>query len=65
MRKSVLKLSVASLIAVIVAACQASIATDGCSIFSPIYGSKQDTAGTRSQVDAHNAKGVGACGWKP
>jgi hypothetical protein len=48
------------------AACAASTAikVDGCTIFGPIYGSKKDTDGTRSQVDAHNAKGVGACGWK-
>lgn len=36
-----------------------------CQIFSPIRGSKADTAETRQQVDVHNAKGVGACSWKP
>jgi hypothetical protein len=39
-------------------------ATDECRIFSPIRGSKSDTPLTRSQVDQHNAKGVGACRWK-
>jgi hypothetical protein len=38
--------------------------TDGCRIFAPISGSSRDTAETRAQVDQHNAKGVGACGWK-
>ena len=37
---------------------------DGCAIFGPIHGSKQDTPETRSQIDEHNAKGVGACGWR-
>jgi hypothetical protein len=37
---------------------------DGCRIFSPIRGSPaKDTPETQAQVDAHNAKGVGACGW--
>jgi hypothetical protein len=49
------------------AACAASTAikVEGCTVFAPIYGSKKDTTGTRAQVDAHNAKGVGACGWQP
>lgn len=38
---------------------------DECRIFSPIRGSVDDTAQTRSQVDIHNANGVGACGWRP
>ena len=45
--------------------CSNSTATDGCRIFKPIYGAKADTPETRSQVDTHNARGVGACGWKP
>lgn len=38
---------------------------DECSIFSAIRGSSRDTAETRQQVDVHNAKGVGACKWRP
>lgn len=46
------------------AACAPSIATtDGCTIFRPIHGSKNDTQKTRNQVDQHNARGIGACGW--
>lgn len=57
-------LTCAIIIAALLAGCTtASVKVDGCTIFSPIYGSKQDTAGTRSQVDAHNARGIGACGW--
>ena len=41
-----------------------STVIDGCRIFSPIHGSKLDTAGTQQQVDEHTAKGVGACGWR-
>ncbi len=51
------------LIALPLAAC-ATTPIDGCRIFSPIRGSKLDTELTRQQVDQHNAKGVGACGWK-
>lgn len=40
-----------------------STGIDGCAIFGPISGSKLDTPQTRAQVDEHNAKGVGACGW--
>lgn len=46
------------------AGCAGSTVTGGCRIFSPIYGSSRDTAETRAQVDQHNAKGVGACGWR-
>lgn len=41
----------------------ATARVDGCGIFGPIRGSKLDTPETRAQVDEHNAKGVGACGW--
>lgn len=53
--------------AVIVAGCANSTAIkiDECPIFAPIRGSKKDTTQTITQVDAHNAKGIGACGWKP
>ena len=67
MLKTALKLSAASLIAAMTAACVGStvIKVDGCTIFAPIYGSKKDTDETRRQVDAHNAEGIGACGWEP
>lgn len=52
-------------VALTAAGCQASTVIDGCRIFSPIHGSSRDTIETRSQVDQHNARGVGACGWKP
>jgi hypothetical protein len=67
MHKTALKLSAASLIAVIAGGCLGStgIKVEGCTVFAPIYGSKKDTLETRNQVDAHNAKGIGACGWKP
>lgn len=53
-------------IALLLAGCASTtVKVDGCTIFSPVYGSKKDTADTRKQVDAHNAKGIGACGWKP
>ncbi len=51
-------------VALTAAGCSSSTAIDGCRIFAPIYGSSRDTAETRAQVDQHNAKGVGACGWK-
>ena len=38
--------------------------TGECDIFAPIRASKADTAATRQQVDIHNARGVGACGWR-
>jgi hypothetical protein len=63
-RASVLKLSCAALIAATVAACQASTVTE-CRVFAPINGSKLDTERTRHQIDRHNARGVGACGWRP
>lgn len=51
--------------AVIVLASCSSTVIDGCRIFSPIRGApSKDTPETQAQVDAHNAKGVGACGWK-
>lgn len=55
------------MIAAMTAACAAStvIKVEGCTVFAPIYGSKKDTEGTRKQVDAHNAKGIGACNWAP
>jgi len=66
MLKSALTLSCVALIAAMMAACAPSIVTtDGCTIFRPIYGSKNDTPKTRDQVDQHNARGIGACGWKP
>jgi hypothetical protein len=38
---------------------------DGCRIFAPIAGSpSHDTPATMAQIDQHNAKGVGACGWR-
>ena len=50
--------------AVIALASCSSTVIDGCRIFSPIRGSPaKDTPETQAQVDAHNAKGVGACGW--
>lgn len=49
---------------VIAAGSCSSTAIDGCGIFAPISGSKLDTPETRAQVDQHNARGVGACGWK-
>lgn len=55
---------IACAVALTAAACVSSTGTDGCRIFSPIYGSARDTPETRSQVDQHNAKGVGACKWK-
>lgn len=52
------------LIALSLAACTAA-PIDGCRIFSPIAGSpSQDSPATMAQVDQHNAKGVGACGWR-
>lgn len=63
-RGNMLKLSCAALIAATVAGCQALTVTE-CRIFDPIRASKTDTDGTRKQVDRHNAKGVGACGWRP
>lgn len=59
----VLTVSLIVCAAAMLAACGPSIAIDGCKIFGPIRGSKLDTAETRLQVDEHNAKGVGACGW--
>lgn len=50
-------------VALTAAACSNSTVTDGCRIFSAIHGSSRDTPETRSQVDQHNARGVGACGW--
>lgn len=51
--------------AVIALASCSSTVIDGCRIFSPIRGAPtEDSVKTMAQVDAHNAKGVGACGWK-
>ena len=47
------------------AGCAQTSVTDQCTIFVPIYGSKNDTQLTRQQVDQHNARGIGACGWGP
>lgn len=60
-------MSAAVSIAAMMAACAASTAikVETCAIFAPIHGSKKDTPPTRAQIDAHNAKGVGACGWTP
>lgn len=56
---------IACAVALTAAGCSSSTGViDGCRIFSPIYGSSRDTPETRAQVDQHNAKGVGACGWK-
>jgi hypothetical protein len=52
-------------LAAMTAACVGSTETDQCTIFVPIYGSKNDTQLTRQQVDQHNARGIGACGWGP
>lgn len=42
-------------------------ATDGhasfCSVATPIYWSKEDTAATIAQAREHNAAGVKICGW--
>ncbi|WP_377846992.1 hypothetical protein [Bosea sp. UC22_33] len=46
------------------ASCSSTV-IDGCRIFSPIRGApSEDTPETQRQVDAHNARGAGACGWK-
>lgn len=55
---------IACCVAIALASCSSTV-IDGCRIFSPIHGSpSRDTSETQAQVDAHNAKGVGACGWK-
>jgi hypothetical protein len=54
---------IACAVVLTVAACGNSTVIDGCRIFAPIHGSSKDTSETRAQVDNHNAKGVGACGW--
>lgn len=53
-------------VGLLLSACVSSTAikVDGCTVFAPIYGSqKEDSTETMRQVDAHNAKGIGACGW--
>lgn len=55
---------IACAVALTAAGCSSSTVIDSCRIFAPIYGSSGDTAETRAQVDQHNAKGVGACGWR-
>lgn len=54
----------AILAAVTLTGCASATVTSGCQIFRPLHGSKQDTAGTREQIDRHNARGIGACGWE-
>ena len=56
---------IACAVALTAAACSNSTVIDGCRIFAPIAGSPaQDSAATMAQIDQHNAKGVGACGWR-
>ena len=62
-RTPLAKRSIACAAVIALASCN-SIVADGCTIFGPIHGSKLDTPETRTQVDEHNAKGVGACGWR-
>ena len=45
--------------------CGTPTVIDGCRIFAPIAGSPaRDSPATMAQIDQHNAKGVGACGWR-
>lgn len=47
------------------AGCSSSTVIDGCRIFAPIAGApSKDTPETMAQIDQHNAKGIGACGWR-
>ena len=62
-RLALTKRLIACATAIALASCNSTV-IDGCAIFGPLRGSKQDTPETRSQIDEHNAKGVGACGWR-